>query len=310
MGGSMRRRLASQGDAIHEHDSNHATVFTMGTHVWLFVVCLMLLLMVVISVLVERGIHMLHENVPKAYQSIVHKVLEEFTIMGVVSFMIVLFEGIWSISHDLFLNFEFAHLLLFFTSIMLAGYGFLNLVLMRKAKKYFDRLEQSDAADVLKRFENFLERQGCRTRLHHMMGTYFNDFDTERKAAEHIVLRGKFFEGHTKLSAHDNFDFGLYLRKSLNLHIGELLELDPMAWGVVAALCILLLSLFADDASGLCADPFTPPSSQPPPTAATPCFAPRQAAQVAWPHLLLSLYPRVWTPSSCLPHVSAPFDCL
>ena len=39
------------------------------------------------------------------------------------------------------------------TAHPLAADGFLNLALMRKAKKDFDRLEQSEPAEALKRFE-------------------------------------------------------------------------------------------------------------------------------------------------------------
>ena len=52
---------------------------------------------------------------------------------------------------------------------------------MRKTKRYFDWLEQSEASEALVRFKNFLSKQGCRSRLHHVMGTYFNDHDIERK---------------------------------------------------------------------------------------------------------------------------------
>ena len=107
-GTGWRRRLATQGRDMDKQST--ATVFALGTHVWIWVACISLLLMIVITVLVERMISILHHKVPKAYQGIVHKVIEEFTIMGFVSFTIVLLEGATPLSHDLFINLEFAHL--------------------------------------------------------------------------------------------------------------------------------------------------------------------------------------------------------
>lgn len=219
------RRLGSQGADIHDHDGAHATVFMMGTHVWLFLTCLMMLLMVALTLLIEKTVELLHSHVPAAYQSIVHKVLEEFTIMGFVSFVIVLVEGITPISHDLFLNFEWAHLLLFFSSLILAAFGLGNLFLMRAAKRHYDRLEQQPLGTTKRDFEAVVSRRSRESapmRTLRSVCARYGIGGREQRAAEHVVMRSTFMEKFALSgTTADSFDFGLYLRKSLNHHVSQ-----------------------------------------------------------------------------------------
>lgn len=101
----------------------------MGTHVWVFFVCGLTLILIVFTVILERLISLLcataaspqrgnplprsrrrnseppprraarcRHDIPDSYQPIVHKVQEEFMLMGAVSFIVVLVEGITPIS--------------------------------------------------------------------------------------------------------------------------------------------------------------------------------------------------------------------
>ena len=142
-GASLLRRGRSLEEEVdvHAHDSSHATVFTMGTHVWVFFVCLLLIACVVFTILIEKLLHFLH-HVPESYKPVVHKVQEEFMIMGVISFLVVIVMAISPISHDVFLNFEVAHLLLFFSAVVLAAYGTSNLLALRRCKRQWNELER------------------------------------------------------------------------------------------------------------------------------------------------------------------------
>ena len=94
LGAALRRGRSLEEEVdVHAHDSSHATVFTMGTHVWVFFVCLLLIACVVFTILIEKLLHFLH-HVPESYKPVVHKVQEEFMIMGVISFFVVIVMAI------------------------------------------------------------------------------------------------------------------------------------------------------------------------------------------------------------------------
>ena len=249
-----RRALAGQGDGIHEHDAAHATVFTMGTHVWVFFVCGLTLILIVFTVILERLISLLHD-IPDSYQPVVHKVQEEFMLMGAVSFIVVLVEGITPISHDLFLNFEFAHLLLFFAAVLLALFGLNNLLSMRRCKKIWTRLErEKDITGLIARFET--QQSSTWYKLtwsaRHLFSIWLPD---ARNDAEHLVMRHTFFKNYglrdTVNGDHEAFDFSMFLRKSLKEHVENMLEMSYVAWSIVGAVCVALMLATLDDASYL-----------------------------------------------------------
>lgn len=110
------------------------TVFSLGTDISLFVVPVVMLSCIALTVAVEKLVHLAH-HIPEAYLPLVHKLEEEFMIMGAVSFVLVIIEFSAGISHDLLLNIEFAHLLLFFAAISLVCFALRTLVSTNACQK-------------------------------------------------------------------------------------------------------------------------------------------------------------------------------
>ena len=97
-GGSVHAARRLGGDAAFS-----TTVFSMGTEVSVVVVSTVMLAIIVLTVAIERVVHLAH-GMPEAYQPLVVKLEEEFMIMGAVSFLLVIVEISAGISHDMLLN--------------------------------------------------------------------------------------------------------------------------------------------------------------------------------------------------------------
>ena len=183
---------------------------------------------------------------------------EEFLNMGAISFVIVLIQSISPLSLPLFLNFEFAHLLLFFAAITLAAMGLNNLLTLRRCKHMWTALEHGDNGPIVATYFRRAPRCGYRaTRwLRHLLSLWHHD---PRVTAEHLVLRHAFLErfgladGMMTARQVDGFDFARYLRKSLTAHVSVTLEMSHLAYSVMALAFLLLMLLNLDTAHYLMA---------------------------------------------------------
>ena len=178
--------------------------------------------------------------------------------MGAISFVIVLIQSISPLSLPLFLNFEFAHLLLFFAAITLAAMGLNNLLTLRRCKHMWTALEHGDNGPIVATYFRRAPRGSYRaTRwLRHLLSLWHHD---PRVTAEHLVLRHAFLErfgladGMMTARQVDGFDFARYLRKSLTAHVSVTLEMSHLAYSVMALAFLLLMLLNLDTAHYLMA---------------------------------------------------------
>ena len=221
------------------------TVFTMGTEVSLVIMPTVMLIIIVLTVAIEKLVHLSH-HVPEAYHPLVQKLEEEFMIMGAVSFLLVIVEFSAGISHDLLLNIEFAHLLLFFAAISLVSFALRTLVSTNECQKHWDRLERSDR---LKAYEAFDTQSKEPQHAAHMFGRFlwsilypFGEFDA-KDSAEHLVMRRVFCEqfdlqGEVEQDGEVRapFDFAYYLRLSLMEVVSSLLDINLLHWASLAAI--------------------------------------------------------------------------
>ena len=105
-----------------------------------------------VTILIEKLVHYSH-SIPEQYHPIVHKLEEEFMIMGFVSFLLLIVEFSAGISHDMLLNVEFAHLLLFFGAMSLVAFALRTLVAMSVCQQHWDRLERSDKLKAIEAYD-------------------------------------------------------------------------------------------------------------------------------------------------------------
>ena len=133
-----------------------------------------------------------------------------------------------------------------------------QLTSMGECQAHWDRLERCNRQELV---ESLVKQDQESRHLLHRMGRSlysffrpFKEFDA-RESAEHIVLRKVFCDAF-RLRDWDErgrqFDFSLYLRRSLSEIVCSLIEISLLAWGVLAACFVTILIVVA--ANGQIAD--------------------------------------------------------
>ena len=204
--GSRRRQLAVGSDAAFV-----TTVFSMGTEVSLFVVSTVMLAIIALTVVVEKLVHWSHQ-IPEAYTPLVTKLEEEFMIMGFVSFILVVVEVTAGITHDMLLNIEFAHLMLFFAAVSLVVFALRTLTSMGACQQHWDRLERSDRFKAVAAFEaqTHESQHSIHIAQRFVLSIFlpFREFDA-KESAEHLIMRKVFCD---KFRLHETGDRGVQAR--------------------------------------------------------------------------------------------------
>lgn len=186
---AVRRQLLAANEEYYK-----TTVFNMGTEVSMTVVSTVMLVIIFLTVAIEKVVHLSH-HLPEAYHPVVQKIEEEFMIMGAVSFVLLIVEFTAGIPNALLLNVEFAHLLLFFAAISLVLFALRTLISTNACQKHWDRIERSDRDKAVEAFD-------CQSKesfhLAHMIERFlwstlwpFGESDA-KDSAEHLIMRRVF----------------------------------------------------------------------------------------------------------------------
>ena len=246
------------------------SIFEMGTHVWVFLVNGMMLAIIILTIILETLMHKMQHSLPESYQPVVHKVQSELMVMGFISFILVLIVANNDLHLDTFLSIEFAHLLLFLSGLWSALYGLITLISMRSIKTGWDRLEQTSATTTLAALEEAGQsRWSSATSLimsssarrmaeyHCMREAFFDHYDL--KPPPKPVDEGK-NEGKPKSRRRSTitegfgggaFDFSLYLRKSLNVHVKHFMEVEILGWAGIMACNVIFMLASIQQADGI-----------------------------------------------------------
>ena len=210
------RRLAGGGGG------RTTIVFNMGTDVSVGLVSVVMLVIIVVTVAIEKLVHFKDHHLPEAYLPIINKLEEEFMIMGAVSFLVVIVEVSAGVTHAQLLNIEFAHLLLFFAALNLVVFALKQLSSMGQCQEHWNRVEKCNktAAHVAL----VLQQQEPRHVIHGIGRAVYSffrpyaEFDA-KESAEHLIMRKVFCDAF-RLRDWDergtHFDFAHYLRLSLS----------------------------------------------------------------------------------------------
>ena len=171
----------------------------------------------------------LHHNLkhgPKALM--VEKVKDELMIMGFLSFIITMMLQIdahlWT--HDQFIKFEFAHILLFFVSIVLVVWATKLMSILSKQKRIWENIDSesylSANAETHRADVNALKRYEASS-IWRLINSFGITGKVQQCAAFHTA-KMVFFEMHDLPMS---FDFPKYLRMHLSHAVTELLEVRP-----------------------------------------------------------------------------------
>eukprot|EP00618_Florenciella_parvula_P008229 CAMPEP_0119526416 /NCGR_PEP_ID=MMETSP1344-20130328/41035_1 /TAXON_ID=236787 /ORGANISM="Florenciella parvula, Strain CCMP2471" /LENGTH=273 /DNA_ID=CAMNT_0007565395 /DNA_START=227 /DNA_END=1044 /DNA_ORIENTATION=+ len=174
------------------------------------------------------------------FMPLVHKLYKELMIMGIIAFSVFIGIQTSSIPENAILEFEFAHIVLFFFAIFLilqtACMGYLS----KTTRLLYDRLHHFpikgtyDAAldttvDIPKTTFFKVPRQAT--------GFWGREYDV-RYLLEFKIISSFFIDEH-KLPR--TFDFAHYLAASLELHMIDIVEIDIVSWLVIIVLMLLNL---------------------------------------------------------------------
>lgn len=185
---------------------------------------------VAFTIMFEYAMHSLEHRVAGTpFLGMLNKVYKELMIMGLISFgvSIAIQANILNNSSISFYAFELAHIMIFFTAMFFVLQATMLMFLSTRLKVQYDKATK-DSTEMIQA-QVSLERKSF---------TYRNvwlPYNTLRKRMEFKIM-SSFFVHQFDLPF--NFDFGLYMRYSIDAYILSLLEIDPFTWMVVIALLL------------------------------------------------------------------------
>jgi len=236
------------------------SIFEMGTHIWVFLVNGMMLAIIILTIVLEKLMHSMQHSLPESYQPVVHKVQSELMVMGFISFILVLIVANNDLHLDTFLSIEFAHLLLFLSGLWSALYGLFTLISMRSIKRGWDKLEQTSALTIVGALEE--------DQSHWSSAVSLVKSSNARRMAEYHCMREAFFDHYdlkpppksgnsrrrstvTEGFGAGAFDFSLYLRKSLNVHVKQFMEVEILGWAGIMTCNVIFMLASMQQADGI-----------------------------------------------------------
>ena len=93
------------------------------------------------------------------YKEMVDKIYKELTILGFLSFGVFMFvQSKVEVDQDIFVAFEFSHIVIFFAALFFIVEAFLLMLLNQKLKQKIDQASALSSADLLERYEK--EKRG------------------------------------------------------------------------------------------------------------------------------------------------------
>ncbi|GMH95719.1 hypothetical protein TrST_g6429 [Triparma strigata] len=159
------------------------------------------------------------------YVKIVNQVYKELTVMGLISFVVFMIGQVGDLftnNPDVYMAFEYAHILIFFIALMIIlSSAYLSVLNYLTSVAYLntDLYTMPELLDMYK-----TQNRSWWGRL-----TFHNFYlpNKLRSDFEFKILHNFFVSSyHVPI----NFDFGMYLCESLDLQIVELVEVDVLSW--------------------------------------------------------------------------------
>jgi hypothetical protein len=219
----------AHGDDGHgegDHGAGH-NIFLLGTDLDATLVIYCLTILILITITFEFFVRMFEEWLAATphYTEMLAKVMQELAILGFVSFGIVILESVGVIEvGPLLLSLEFAHVALFFFAILYVIQALVIASITIPIKRWWRAIGNLTV-------DQFLEKAGRRSSF------------TSQYVLSYRKIRCLFLKRNNLKS---NFNFALYLEKSLDFQAVELMEVRMEAWfallGIIGAFLWAYLS--------------------------------------------------------------------
>jgi len=182
------------------------------------------------------------------YLKIVNQVYKELTVMGLISFVVFMIGQVGDLfadNPDVYMAFEYAHILVFFIALMIIISSAYLCMLNYLTSVAYLNTDLATMPDLLESYEETQKTWWGRFSFHNFYAPSKLRTDFEFKILHHFFV--------TSYHVPRNFDFGMYLCESLDLQIVELVEVDVMSWFGVMVLILgnmLRIHLFPGDGDG------------------------------------------------------------
>ena len=130
------------------------SIFGLGSSLNVQAASISLIAIVAFTVIFELGTHKLdHHLEGSPYKEMVDKIYKELTILGFISFGVFMFiQSEAEVDQDIFLAFEFSHIVIFFAALFFIIEAFFLMALNQKLKTNIDMAVALSSEDMLKRF--------------------------------------------------------------------------------------------------------------------------------------------------------------
>jgi Ca2+-binding EF-hand superfamily protein len=209
------------GDGDHAAHGNH-NIFLLGTDLNAPLVVICTCTLVAFTVIFEFFLRVVEEYLAASphYAEMLGKVMSELAILGFVSFGVVVAEcaGLFEGQTQVLLSLEFAHISLFFFALLFVIQALVIANVTVPIKRWWRAIANLT-------MDQFLEKAGRRSSF------------TSQYVLSYRKIRCLFLKRNNLKS---NFNFALYLEKSLDFQAVDLMEVRIEAW-----LCLLgLLGTF------------------------------------------------------------------
>lgn len=230
---------AGQGFAYHKNDKigvlaarvvaqtgEHGSVFELGEHIDVDLITIFIIAMIVFTIGFEVSIHKLEHYLSSnpVYLEALLKVFKELTIMGFISFILLLIHEFVHIPFHEHLVFEFAHVWIFFVALVFILHAIIFMASLGSSEKKFK------VYDAQKHEGGVLEQPSIRATI---LG------QSEQQAALSYHVAKEIFREHNKLSK--SFDFRKYMSSFCGDTVVELLDTTELTWFLMIVLFALNL---------------------------------------------------------------------
>lgn len=209
----------------------------------------LLVALIVFSLIFEALLHRLEHWINHKHQHLqaVTRVLyRELMVLGLVSFIFILYETIAKPTGDTVLSFEFAHVFIFLLAIFYTIVLIVAMVTSLRLSKRWKEMEQVDLVRYLHLKEKYTQ---FRHRIHEHKGSYWQLFHWWFPNIKNLF---RYWDLHELMAFHDirfqviyyrnlpeHFRFASFLRK---IKSASFLELVETHWSLYAILLVLVLA--------------------------------------------------------------------
>eukprot|EP00904_Undaria_pinnatifida_P009614 jgi/Undpi1/5783/HiC_scaffold_2.g01057.m1 len=209
------------------------SVFGLGSMVDITTGTLALTGVVGFTVVFEMAAHRLeHHLAGTPYMGMLAKIYKELMIMGFIALGVFLTLELGSVGDSLeFFMFEFAHIVIFFTTLIFVMQACLMMVFSAKLKNRYERSTNISVDHLLSIYS--LHRK---SKVFHARWLPLSDL---REVMEFKIVHAFF---RTTFALPTNFDFALYMREASDSHILSLVDVEGSTWFILAVVCFLNLA--------------------------------------------------------------------